>query len=139
LLVSKPGYQDYTTNGVVTAGQNLDLVIKLTPSPQKPTTGSVAITSVPSGAEVYLDNAFRGLSPMTLDSVPPGTHGVRTRLSGYQDWSSQIQVTAGQTTQIAATLLPVATPPPPQTQTGAFPLLALGALAIVVLLAGKKI
>lgn len=134
LLVSKPGYQDYSTNGVVAAGQNLDLVVKLTPTPQKPTTGSVSITSVPSGAEVYLDNAFRGLSPLTLDSVSPGTHGILIRLSGYQDWTSQIQVTAGQTTQIAATLLPVATPSPSPTRTAAFPFLALGALAAVLMI-----
>jgi hypothetical protein len=135
LLLSKSGYQDYSTNGVVTAGQNLDLVVKLTPSPQQPTTGSISVTSAPTGAEVYLDNAFRGLSPMTLDSMSPGTHAVLISLSGYQDWSSQIQVTAGQTTQIAATLLPVPTPTP--TQTGAFPVIAFGALAAVVLMAGK--
>jgi PEGA domain len=137
LLISRPGYQDYTTNGVVTAGQNLDLVIKLTPTPQKPTTGSVSVTSAPSAAEVYLDNAFRGLSPLTLDAVSPGTHGILIKLNGYQDWSSQIQVTAGQTTQIAANLLPAATPTP--TQTGAFPVAALGALAAAaVLLTGNK-
>jgi hypothetical protein len=59
------------------------------------------------------------------------------KLNGYQDWSSQIQVTAGQTTQIAANLLPAATPTP--TQTGAFPVAVLGALvAAAVLLAGNK-
>jgi len=138
LLVSKTGYQDYSTNGVVAAGQNLDLVVKLTPTPQKPTTGSVSITSVPSDAEVYLDNAFRGLSPLTLDSVSPGTHGILIRLSGYQDWSSQIQVTAGQTSQIAATLLPAATPTPSPTRTAAFPFLALGALAAVLLICVRR-
>lgn len=136
LLLSKPGYQDYTQSGLVTAGQNLDLVIKLTPSPQTPTTGSVSISSAPSDAEVYLDNVFRGLSPLTIDSVSPGTHTVLIRLSGYQDWPSQIQVTAGQTTQIAATLLPVAKPTP--TQTGTFPLVVIGAIAGVILLAARR-
>jgi hypothetical protein len=136
LLLSKPGYQDYTQNGVVVAGQNLDLMITLTPSPQTPTTGSVSISSAPSDAEVYLDNVFRGLSPMTLDSVSPGTHTVLIRLSGYQDWPSQIQVTAGQTTQIAATLLPVATPTP--SQTGTFPLVVIGAIAGVIFIAARR-
>ena len=48
LLASKSGYEDYTTSGTVTAGQNLVISITLTPNPQKPTTGSVAISSSPS-------------------------------------------------------------------------------------------
>jgi hypothetical protein len=139
LLVSKSGYQDYTGTGTVVAGQNYVLNVPLSPNPQTPTTGSISAASSPTGAEMYLDNVFKGLTPITLDSITPGTHSVLIKLSGYQDFSSQVQVTAGQTSQITATLIPVATPTPTPTATGAaFPLVVLGALAAVVFLAGRK-
>lgn len=139
LLVSKAGYQDYTGTGTVVAGQDYNLNIPLSPNPQTPTTGSISASSSPSDAEMYLDNIFKGLTPITLDSITPGTHTVLIKLSGYQDYSSQVQVTAGQTTQISATLIQAATPTPTPTVSGpAFPLVVLGALAALVLLAGRK-
>jgi hypothetical protein len=136
LLLSKTGYQDYKTSGTVYAGQDLSLTISLTPNPQTPDTGSISIVSSPSGAEAYLDNVYRGMSPLTLDAVTPGTHSVLLRLDGYQDWQSQVSVTAGQTTQISATLL--GTPTPTPTQSGIAPLAILGALGLFVVVLRKK-
>lgn len=137
LLLSKSGYQDYTTSGTVTAGQNLVLSITLTPNPQKPDTGSIAISSSPNDAEVYLDNVYKGIAPMNIDSVTPGAHSLLLKLNGYQDYSSQIQVTAGQTTQVSATLQEVATPTPTPT-TGSAPIVGLAAVALLVLLIRRK-
>jgi hypothetical protein len=109
LLLSRSGYQDYTSTVQVQAGQNYDLVVTLTPV-SNPTTGSISVTSSPTGADVYLNNAFKGLSPLTLESLSPGRYTVILKLSSYQDWQSSVQVTAGQTTQLSATLLPTATP-----------------------------
>jgi hypothetical protein len=137
LLLSKSGYQDYTTSGTVTAGQNLVLSITLTPNPQKPDTGSIAISSSPNGAEVYLDNVYQGITPMNIDSVTPGIHSLLLNLNGYQDYSSQIQVVAGQTTQVSATLQETVTPTPTPT-TGSAPIVGLAAVAILVLLVRRK-
>ncbi len=103
---------------------------------QDPTTGGISVISAPSEANVYLNNAFKGLTPLTLDSLAPGSYTVLVKLSGYQDWQATQQVTAGQTAQISATLLPSATPTP--TQTGLLPLTVLAGIGILFLAARKK-
>jgi hypothetical protein len=132
MLISKSGYQDYTANVQVQAGQNYDYRVTLTPV-SNPTTGSIAISSSPSGAEVYLNNVFKGLSPITLDSLTPGAYTVTLKLSGYQDWQAGAQVTAGQTTQLTATLTEVTRPTPTPTPTGGLPIAVIGALGLLFL------
>jgi len=129
ILISKTGYQDYTANVQIQAGQNYDYRVTLTPV-SNPTTGSIAISSSPSGAEVYLNNVFKGLSPITLDSLAPGSYTVTLKLNGYQDWQAGAQVTAGQTTQLTATLTEVTRPTPSPTPTGGLPIAVIGALGL---------
>jgi len=134
LLITKSGYQDYSGTQTVVAGQNYNIAVTLNPV-QNPTTGGISVISAPSQAEVYLNNAFRGLTPITLDSLTPGSYTVLVKLSGYQDWQATQQVTAGQTAQISATLIPVSQPTSTPTQTGLLPLtiiVALGVLFIAV-------
>jgi hypothetical protein len=127
LLISKQGYQDYTTTRTVVAGQNYNLDVILPPVPN-PTTGSISAVSSPSGAEVYLDNAFRGLTPVTLDSLNPGSYTVLLKLSGYSDWSATARVAAGQTTRLDATLTPA---PPTPTPAPLMPVTVLAALGLI--------
>jgi hypothetical protein len=47
------------------------------PLPEK--TGSITITSSPSGAEVYLDNEYHGTTPGTIKDVAAGNHTVEVR------------------------------------------------------------
>jgi hypothetical protein len=120
----------------VVAGQ--DYVISVTLNPvQNPTTGGISVISAPSGAEVYLNNAFKGLTPITLDSLAPGSYTVLVKLNGYQDWQATQQVTAGQTSQISATLIPSAAAPTP-TQTGLFPVTILAGIGLLFLAARKR-
>lgn len=67
------------------------LIGEPTPVPT-PAFGSVGVTSYPSGANVYLDNAYKGLTPLTLDAVPNGNHILIIRLDGYDDVSRTITV-----------------------------------------------
>jgi len=135
ILLTKSGYQDYQATQSVVAGQ--DYVVSVTLNPvQNPTTGGISVISAPSQAEVYLNNAFKGLTPITLDSLSPGSYTVLIKLSGYQDWQATQQVTAGQTAQVSATLLPSATPTP--TQTGLLPLVVLTGIGIMFLAARKR-
>lgn len=134
LLMTKSGYQDYQTTQSVEAGQ--DYVVSVTLNPvQNPTTGAISIISAPSPAGVFLNNEFKGLTPITLDSLVPGSYTILIKLDGYQDWQATQQVTAGQTAQISGTLSPSVTPTP--TQTGLLPLVVLAGIGIVFAL-GKK-
>ena len=73
---------------------------------QNPGKGTLNLTSKPVGAEVYLDNQFRGSTPGTITGLNPGMHTVELRLKGYQSWSTDIAVSSG-TYQFNALLTPV--------------------------------
>lgn len=67
--------------------------------------GSMTIMSVPPGAETFVDNAFRGITPLTIDDVPAGKHTVKLALSGYESWSGSFPTTGGQNGTITAHLI----------------------------------
>jgi hypothetical protein len=66
-------------------------------------TGTVAVTSVPDGADVYADGAFVGNCPATL-KLGAGKHSVRVSVPGYKDWSKDMTVQAGSEVRLSAIL-----------------------------------
>jgi len=73
-----------------------------------PQTGSVSFSSVPPGAAIYLDNNYRGVTPQTLGNIPFGSHVVKLTLGNYQDWTGNVELTAGSpTASVNAVLNPV--------------------------------
>ncbi len=76
------------------------------PLPEK--TGSIKITSSPSGAEVYLDNEYHGTTPNTINAVAAGNHTVEVREHGYKTWSQNITVISGNTESFSPLLVPFA-------------------------------
>jgi hypothetical protein len=84
------------------------LIGQPTPTPT-PSFGRISVTSNPSGATIYLDNAIKGLTPLTVDSVPNGNHVVVLRLDGYQDSVKNVVVTAD-TQTLNAVLIPTTIP-----------------------------
>ena len=66
------------------------------------TTGTLHVQSS-STTSVYVDNVLKG----TTDSwgslnvqLEPGTYTVKLTKPGYKDWSKQVAITTGQTTQL---------------------------------------
>ncbi|HUH79265.1 MAG TPA: PEGA domain-containing protein [Methanoregula sp.] len=109
LLLHNPGYTDFTQTTVVTAGQVTYVTATLTAAapalqgtPASSQTGSLVATSSPSGGQVYLDNQFRGVAPVTVYDVAPGDHIVNMKLAGYSDWSGSVTVQPGQVAQVTA-------------------------------------
>ncbi len=134
--VSKSRYYDYTATVTVYQGQQAYLQATLvpvsptavpTPPPGPGASGSLSVTSSPSGAQVFIDNVFRGYTPSVYDGLEPGMHIVTLKNPGYTDYQAQFQVSAGQTTNVAATMTPAATP----TQSG-----VPGPVLIAAVLAG---
>jgi serine/threonine-protein kinase len=64
----------------------------------------LVINSRPSAATVFLDGRRAGVTPLRLARVRAGEHVVRMDRAGYRRWSSSIQVVAGRTNTIAASL-----------------------------------
>jgi len=76
-------------------------------------TGTLQLSSSPSGAQVYLDNQFRGYTPITITNVASGNHILEYRYSGYQSWSTTVTVSSD-SSQIYAALLPISAAQPTQ-------------------------
>jgi hypothetical protein len=74
------------------------------------TTGSINITTEPSGAQVSLDGRFMGFSPLTVPDLSPRTYDVSVALDGYMPQNGPVEVVAGQTALFSKTLQPNATP-----------------------------
>jgi len=93
--------------------------------------GSLAMTSVPEGASVVIDNAYRGASPLTIGGIEPGIHTVTFSRFGYAKLSLSVNVEPGRTTEVNGTLLAstgslvVDTDPPGHTSSLTMPVLDL--------------
>lgn len=71
------------------------------------TTGSIYAISSPSGANLYIDNVYKGTTPTTLSGINVGNIKVKFTLSGYKDYTIITYVFAGQTTPVPVTLEPI--------------------------------
>ncbi|MBI1983750.1 MAG: PEGA domain-containing protein [Acidobacteria bacterium] len=88
------------------------------PSPVPPV---LLIETSPPGAEVYIDEERAGkTSPegkLKVSNLPPGQYRLRASLEGHQDYSRDVDLSAGQTTVVAVALVaekpsPAETPAP---------------------------
>ena len=66
--------------------------------------GALAVASRPAGARVYMDGTLVGTTPMSLASVPAGSHAIRLEHDGYRRWSSSVRVVAGEEHRVTASL-----------------------------------
>jgi len=49
------------------------------------------VASTPSGAQVFVDSSFKGITPLDIP-LRPGTYEIRLYLPGYYEWEAQLQV-----------------------------------------------
>jgi hypothetical protein len=66
--------------------------------------GSLSVISRPAGAQVVFDGRIVGRTPLTLPSVPAGSHSVRLELPGFNRWATSVDVNAGARARVAASL-----------------------------------
>ena len=74
------------------------------------TTGSLAVSSSPSGAEIYLDGISRGTTPATISDIPIGPHTLELHLQGYGNWLISVEIVGGTDVAIDAILTPDVVP-----------------------------
>lgn len=101
--LTKTGYKDYTTSVTVLEGTMSTVTATLvpveeskgetikkpvpTPTPAVPWTGTLSVTSAPSGAPVYFDGIYKGITPLDITGIGLGPHRVRVTLGGM-DYST---------------------------------------------------
>ncbi|MDX8551486.1 PEGA domain-containing protein [Methanospirillum sp. J.3.6.1-F.2.7.3] len=128
------GYYDYYEDVYISRGRTTYVdadMVRIGERYSK--SGSMNIQSEPTGASVYLDNEYRGFSPVMFGSVSPGEHTLLIRKDGYADYVSKVTITDKQTVMISAVLsrlnvpaeatpspTPIQTPVPEPTKSGIF-------------------
>jgi hypothetical protein len=74
-----------------------------------PTMGSIRVSSIPPGADIYLDNEYKGVTPLTIIPVENGNHLLVARRTGYQDWTQNVRV-LGNSLSLSASLAAIPAP-----------------------------
>jgi hypothetical protein len=114
--ITASGYNEWMNTVYIQPNMVNPINALLTPIGPKPTpvpaTGGFNIVSTPTGAEVYIDNLFKGYTPATLNGIPAGSHQVLLKYTDYVDYSTTSSVTAGQVTPLAISMQPAPTPTP---------------------------
>ena len=67
-------------------------------------TGALTVDSRPPGAAVFLDGRLVGTTPLSLPSVPAGSHAIRLEYEGYRRWTSAIRIVASEQNRVTASL-----------------------------------
>jgi hypothetical protein len=127
IALELPGYQPYSTRTNVSPRLVSSVNAVLIPASGAFARGTLSVTSDPAGATISVDNRSFGISPLTAGDIAAGNHRITLTREGYQNYSTSILVTEGNTSTVSATLLEV----PPSLKTPLFPLTALCALGII--------
>ena len=116
IKVTAPGYNNWIETVYVKPNTNTYVPVVMTPigpSPTPvPTAGALNIVSTPPGADIFVDNLFRGYTPSTITEIDPGQHRIVLKYTGYTDYSGTASVNPGQTTPLAIGMTLVPTPTP---------------------------
>jgi eukaryotic-like serine/threonine-protein kinase len=122
LKLSKDKFVPFDTTLVVEDGENINLALELKPiikneieipveikpviqDTKKATLASIFLNSTPSGASVFVNSEKKGRTPLSLLELSSGTYDLRISNEGYQDFSKNIKLTAGQTERVNAKLV----------------------------------
>lgn len=132
VVLTRPGYQQYSATTSVSANTVTEVSAILQPTTTPTGTGGLSVSSTPEGANVFVDNNFMGITPLTLTSVGAGSHVVTIRLDGYQDYTTTTPVNAGAVSTVSAALIKV-TPTPRSAMLPAAGCIALICAALLVL------
>jgi hypothetical protein len=99
--VTKFGYMPYSTTIQLTDGAEATVTAFLPPE-----RGTLEVNTTPSGAQVSLDGAVAGITPITLINVLPGEHNLTITKDGYVTVQQQVTITAGITSVANLALSP---------------------------------
>jgi hypothetical protein len=98
ISLTYPGYiplnQSISIGSSQTTAVNANLVVSTEPVSSN---GSLTVITDPAGAQVSVDGNVKGVSPATIPGLSAGTHTLLLKLEDYNDLSTTVNVTTGQT------------------------------------------
>jgi len=96
VTLTKDGYAQWKKTVNVQA-QRIATLTGITLTPAGAQTGSISVVSIPWNAAVYLDDQYKGLTPVTIQGVSAGSHTLKVIKDGYKDYSTPVTVIGGKT------------------------------------------
>lgn len=85
------GYRDETRDDLhVAAGDVQTLSVTLRPRPAR-----LTVVSTPEQARVFVDDAYQGKTPATVESLAPGPHKIRLELAGHAPVTRDVALARG--------------------------------------------
>lgn len=103
----------------------LSIIFVLLYYSSSPAGGRLVVNSTPPGAQVYLNDEYRGSTPLPYTELPPGVYRVRLQLQGYETKLDTVEITERGDIQRDYVLVAQAplepTPPPVETTTTPVP------------------
>ena len=69
-----------------------------------PLTGSINVTSTPSGANVFLNGIFKGITPLILKNVASGTYTINIVKENYQNMTRTLNLGSGESKKLDVSL-----------------------------------
>ena len=88
---------------VVVSEQSVGKTIQL--NNPKPIYGTFEVSGSPADATIYVDGKKAGTTPLVVNNVLVGAHKIRIEKEGYDKQEKSVQITEGQETAVAYTLI----------------------------------
>lgn len=85
--VEKDGYDTREFDVQIQNNKKDDLIFDLNPS-----LGVLLVASDPSGASIYIDGEYKGMTPKVIAGIDDGFHSLKVSKEYYQDYTSTISV-----------------------------------------------
>ncbi len=107
ITVKKNGFNNSSRKKTLSKKENtLHLTLKKKntppdnkPSDNKPGPGKIYISTSPSGADVFINSEYKGISPLTV-ALASGSNKVLINKKGYARYSKTVKVTRNKTTRL---------------------------------------
>lgn len=96
-----------TATTTATATATVTPTVTATPQPTV-STATLVISSNPAGANVFIDNNYKGFTPTTQTGITPGMHTILLKKDGYLDDTQTLKFEAGTSYDMSFTLAPKA-------------------------------
>lgn len=84
------GFKTETRELSMHAGEVQNLYLKM-----NPLAGTLQLISVPDGGRFYINDIFRGKSPLVLTGIEPGNYNIKVELDGFAPIAKEIVVANG--------------------------------------------
>ena len=91
IKITKAGYETYEVDVTIEQGEENSLNAVLTPK-----AGVITLSSVPSEADVFVDNVAKGQTPCVIKVLDPGQHTIKIEKEGYEERSLTIDIRSGE-------------------------------------------